>query len=231
MDKKQVYPIAALFAICAVLVIGISWWVGSDAPATDTSATNRVTETTLTPEALPEYEETMHNKNNPVAVLETTAGTIEIELYEDAMPITAGNFKKLVNEGFYDGIKFHRVIDGFMIQGGDPITKTDDVMRYGTGGPGYSIPDEHVAADHLSNLRGTISMANSGPNSGGSQFFINLVDNVNLDFNKQPLSSQHPVFGKVISGMNIVDEIGDVATNAADQPIEPIVITKATIRE
>ena len=97
MDKKQVYPIAALFAICAVLVIGISWWVGSDAPATDTSATNRVTETTLTPEALPEYEETMHNKNNPVAVLETTAGTIEIELYEDAMPITAGNFKKLVN--------------------------------------------------------------------------------------------------------------------------------------
>ena len=147
------------------------------------------------------------------------------------MPITAGNFKKLVNEGFYDGIKFHRVIEGFMIQGGDPITKTDDVMRYGTGGPGYSIPDEHVAGDNLTNVRGTISMANSGPNSGGSQFFINLVDNVNLDFDKQPLSSKHPVFGRVVAGMDIVDEIGSVATNPADQPLEPIVIESAVIRE
>lgn len=226
--KEQLYPIAILFGICAVLVIGISWWVGSGEMSAP--VTTEVTETTLTPEALPDYEETMNNDSNPVAVLETTEGIIEIELYEDQMPITAGNFKKLVNEGFYDGIKFHRVIEGFMIQGGDPITKTDDVMRYGTGGPGYSIPDEHVAGENLTNVRGTISMANSGPNSGGSQFFINLVDNDQLDFNKPPLTSKHPVFGKVVGGMEIVDAIGAVATNGADQPLEPVVITKATIR-
>ncbi|MCA9362168.1 peptidylprolyl isomerase, partial [Candidatus Kaiserbacteria bacterium] len=161
---------------------------------------------------------------NSIAVLNTNMGTIEIELYEDQMPITAGNFKKLVNEGYYDGIQFHRVIEGFMIQGGDPITKTDEVLRYGTGGPGYSIPDEHIKSDKLTNVRGTISMANSGPESGGSQFFINLVDNINLDFDKPPLSSKHPVFGKVVSGMEVVDAIGQVDTNMNNFPTEPVVI-------
>src|SRR3989344_9702828 len=99
--------------------------------------------------------------------LQTTEGEIVIELY-DNMPITTGNFVKLVNEGFYDGVIFHRVIEDFMIQGGDP-TGT------GTGGPGYEIKDEFVKGS--SNLRGTISMANAGPNTGGSQFFINLKDN------------------------------------------------------
>ena len=117
-----------------------------------------------------------------------------------------------------------------MIQGGDPITKTDDVMRYGTGGPGYSIPDEHVQGEKLTNVRGTISMANSGPNSGGSQFFINLVDNTNLDFDKPPLTSKHPVFGKIVAGMDVIDAIGQVETNAADQPLDPVVITTATIK-
>lgn len=146
------------------------------------------------------------------------------------MPITAGNFAKLVDEGFYDGIKFHRVIEGFMIQGGDPITKTDEVLRYGTGGPGYSIPDEHISGKYLTNVRGTISMANSGPESGGSQFFINLADNVNLDFDKPPLSSKHPVFGRVLEGMDVVDDIAQVETNISDLPLDSVVIEKATIR-
>ncbi|MCA9354846.1 MAG: peptidylprolyl isomerase [Candidatus Kaiserbacteria bacterium] len=167
---------------------------------------------------------------NPVAVLNTNMGTIEIELFEDYMPITAGNFAKLVEEGYYDGIKFHRVIDGFMVQGGDPITKTNEVLRYGTGGPGYAIPDEHIKGDHLTNVRGTISMANSGPNSGGSQFFINLVDNTNLDFDKPPLTSKHPVFGQVVAGMDVVDAIGHVETNMNDLPLEDVVIESATIR-
>ncbi|MCA9359091.1 peptidylprolyl isomerase, partial [Candidatus Kaiserbacteria bacterium] len=167
---------------------------------------------------------------NPIAVLNTNKGVIEIELFEDQMPITAGNFAKLASEGFYDGVKFHRVIEGFMIQGGDPITKTDQVLRYGTGGPDYSIQDEHVKGELLTNVRGTISMANSGPNSGGSQFFINLVDNTNLDFDKPPLSSKHPVFGRVISGMEVVDEIGSVDTNASNLPLEAVVIESATIR-
>src|SRR3990167_4125800 len=102
-------------------------------------------------------------------LLETSKGNITIELYSD-MPITAGNFIKLVKQGFYDGVIFHRVIEGFMLQGGDP-TGT------GMGGPGYKIKDEFTHKGGNKNDRGTISMANSGPDSGGSQFFINLVDN------------------------------------------------------
>ena len=151
--------------------------------------------------------------------LETNKGNIIIELY-DTMPITAGNFKKLVSEGFYDGVIFHRVIPDFMIQGGDP-TGT------GTGGPGYRIEDEFVEGS--SNIRGTISMANAGPNTGGSQFFINIVDNTFLDWDKQPASSKHPVFGKVIEGMDIVDAISLVSRDSRDKPLEDVVIIKATI--
>jgi len=159
-------------------------------------------------------------ESKTIVVLETNLGEIEILLYKD-MPITAGNFKKLVEQGFYDGTIFHRVIAGFMIQGGDP-TGT------GMGGPGYKIKDEFVEGH--SNLRGTISMANSGPNSGGSQFFINVVDNVYLDFDKQPFSSKHPVFGEVISGMDIVDKISNIRTNSQAKPLEEVKILKARIK-
>ena len=152
--------------------------------------------------------------------LETNQGSIVIELFED-MPITASNFVKLVNDGFYDGVRFHRVIDGFMLQGGDP-TGT------GTGGPGYTIEDEFVEGS--SNLRGTIAMANTGqPNSGGSQFFINLVDNTNLDWDKPPEQSKHPVFAKVVEGMDVVDKIGKVDTGAGNKPIEEVKIIKAEV--
>jgi len=153
----------------------------------------------------------MSNKNKKV-LLETNKGNIVIELDGD-MPITAGNFEKLVNEGFYDGVIFHRVIPGFMIQGGDPDGT-------GMGGPGYTIKDEF--SDGNKNNRGTISMANSGPNTGGSQFFINLIDNNFLD-------GKHPVFGKVIEGINIIDEIAKVETNSQDKPLEEIKIIKAKV--
>jgi peptidylprolyl isomerase len=149
-------------------------------------------------------------------ILKTNRGDIAIDLYEEQMPITAGNFLKLAQDGFYNGTMFHRVIAGFMIQGGDPNGD-------GTGGPGYTIQDEFV--EGLSNVRGTISMANTGaPNSGGSQFFINLVDNIGLDFDKPPLNSSHPVFGKVVSGMDVVDGIASVETEEGDVPVSPIVI-------
>lgn len=145
-------------------------------------------------------------------VLHTTMGDITIRLYDD-MPVTAGNFEKLVRSGFYDGTIFHRVIDGFMIQGGDP-TGT------GMGGPGYTIPDEFVKGH--SNLRGTISMANTGrPNSGGSQFFINLVDNTYLDWDDPRTPSAHPVFGEVVEGLDVVDKIGKVRTDSSDRPRTP----------
>lgn len=155
------------------------------------------------------------SKNKMTRVkLETTQGDIILNLYSD-MPITSGNFEKLVKEGFYDGVIFHRVINGFIIQGGDP-TGT------GMGGPGYKIPDEFTHAGGNKNNRGTISMANAGPNTGGSQFFINLVDNNFLD-------SKHPAFGKVIEGMDVVDKIAEVPTNAEDRPREEVKIIKAKI--
>ena len=157
--------------------------------------------------------------DNKKVKLETNHGDIVIELYSD-MPITAGNFEKLVSEGFYDGVIFHRIIPDFMIQGGDPDGT-------GMGGPGYTIEDEFVPGH--SNTRGTISMANAGPNSGGSQFFINLVDNSFLDYDKQPLQSKHPVFGEVTEGMEIVDKIAGVQTAAGDRPIEEVKIIKASI--
>lgn len=169
------------------------------------------------------------NKNNPIAILNTNMGVIEIELFEDVMPITVDNFVKLARDGFYDNTKFHRVIDDFMIQGGDPNSRADDASRYGTGGPGYVIADEHVPGTFLTNIRGTISMANAGPNSGGSQFFINLVDNVFLDFDKQPYTSKHPVFGHVISGMEVVDAIGKTNTTVRDVPVKNVVVESINI--
>lgn len=147
--------------------------------------------------------------------LETTKGTMVLELYTGEMPVTAGNFVKLVEQGFYDGVIFHRIIEGFMIQGGDP-TGT------GTGGPGYKIKDEFTGTDLDRNDRATISMANAGPNTGGSQFFINLVDNRFLD-------GKHPVFGKVIEGIEVMDAIGAVETDSRDRPIEEVVIIKARV--
>ena len=156
-----------------------------------------------------------NNNKNKRVLLETNEGNITIELYSKEMPITAGNFEKLVQKGFYDGTIFHRVIDGFMIQGGDPLGT-------GMGGPGYKIKDEFTKTPLDKNDRGTISMANAGPNTGGSQFFINLVNNNFLD-------GKHPVFGKVVDGMEVVDKIAKVETDSNDRPLKKVVIKKASL--
>ncbi len=154
--------------------------------------------------------------------LHTTMGDIVIRMHDD-MPITTGNFVKLAKEGFYDGIIFHRVIPDFMIQGGDP-TGT------GMGGPGYNIQDE-FGKGH-SNVRGTIAMANTGrPNTGGSQFFINTVDNKYLDKENPSTPYAHPVFGTVVSGMDVADRISKVKTDRNDKPLEDVVITKVDVEE
>jgi peptidylprolyl isomerase len=144
--------------------------------------------------------------------LSTNMGDIVIAL-DPAMPVTAGNFETLVNKGYYNNVIFHRVIDGFMLQGGDP-TGT------GRGGPGYLIADEF--GENNRNDRGTVSMANSGPNTGGSQFFINLVNNNYLD-------NKHPVFGQVVEGMDVVDKIGKVPTSGGqvNRPLQNVTIIKA----
>ena len=156
----------------------------------------------------------MENVETTKVQFGTNKGNITIELYNE-MPITAGNFKKLVSEGYYDGVIFHRIIPGFMAQGGDP-TGT------GRGGPGYSIEDEFTNTDLDKNNRGTLSMANAGPNTGGSQFFINFANNNFLD-------GKHPVFGKIVEGMDIVDSLALVETDPSDRPLEEIKIIKASI--
>ena len=171
------------------------------------------------------------NNMNPVAIFTTNKGVFELELFESQMPVTVANFKKLIEEGYYDTTKFHRIIPNFMIQGGDSNSKGDDPSTYGRGGPGYTIADEFVEGELLTNVRGTISMANTGqPNSGGSQFFINTVDNTNLDFNKEPFTSKHPVFGHIVSGMDVIDIIATVATGPGDVPSEPVVIESVVIK-
>lgn len=159
---------------------------------------------------------------NRTAVFETSMGTFKVELFTQDMPITTQNFMDLVEKGFYDNTKFHRVIEGFMIQGGDPLSKDDSMKaRWGTGGPGYKIKDEF--AKELSNIRGTIAMANAGPNTGGSQFFISVVDNTFLD-------GKHPVFGKIVEGMEVVDEIVAVEIDRQDKPVKDVVVEKISIQ-
>ena len=145
----------------------------------------------------------------------TNYGDFRVELYDSLMPITTSNFKNLVSTNFYDGAIFHRVIKNFMIQGGD------------VSPPPPSIPDEFDST--LSNIQKTISMANSGPNTGTCQFFINLVDNTYLDFDKPPFTSKHPVFGITVSGFNIVEDIGDVQTNFNDKPYIDVVMDSVRI--
>ncbi len=161
------------------------------------------------------------NKTMPKAIIKTNKGDIELELYADKTPNTVANFVKLAKSGFYNDVKFHRVIKGFMIQAGDPLTKDDSKKEmWGTGGPGYKFDDEITPENH--NNIGTISMANAGPNTNGSQFFINVADNNFLD-------GKHTVFGKVISGMSVVKEIENVKTEGPDRPVEPVIIKSIDI--
>ena len=148
-------------------------------------------------------------------------GTIEVELYKDVAPITVDNFIKLVNKGFYNGLTFHRIIQGFMIQGGCP-------KGNGTGGPGYSIKGEFLANgvnNPLKHTRGVISMARAmDPDSAGSQFFIMHKDAPHLD-------GQYAAFGKVVSGIEVIDAIASVPTNFYDMPLEKVVIKQIKIEE
>jgi cyclophilin family peptidyl-prolyl cis-trans isomerase len=169
---------------------------------------------------------------NPTATLETSLGTITVELFLDQMPLTAGNFIKLAKGGFYDGLHFHRVINRFMLQFGCPHSRDPKSARAGTGnGPDGTIQDEHPAAHKLSNEPGTLSMANTGrPNSGSCQFFINTVHNAYLDW-FTPGQSKHPVFGRVTSGMDVVKAIETTPTDHNDRPKEPVKMVKVTIHD
>jgi len=170
--------------------------------------------------------------SNPTATLETSLGNVEVELFTDKMPVTAGNFIDLAKAGFYDGLHFHRVIDGFMIQFGCPHSRDPESPRAGTGeSPNGNIQDEHPADAKISNEPGTLSMANTGrPNSGGSQFFINTAHNAYLDW-FSPGPSKHPVFGKVVSGLDVIKAIESTPTGPGDRPVTPVQMIKVTIHD
>lgn len=156
------------------------------------------------------------SSSNMIAIMQTNLGEIKIELFSSDAPKTVENFVKLAKSGFYDNVKFHRVIKGFMIQGGDPLTRDDSLKdRWGTGGPGYTFADEIHSNNH--NVTGTISMANAGPNTNGSQFFINTNDNGSLD-------AKHTVFGKVIDGMDVVRSIENTVIEGPDRPVDDVII-------
>ena len=171
--------------------------------------------------------------SNPIATCETSMGTFKVELFMDKMPITAKNFADLAKSGFYNGLHFHRVIANFMIQFGCPHSKDPNSNRAGTGGPPHgTIQDEFPPEHKLSNEPGTLSMANTGrPDSGGSQFFVNTVHNDFLDWFNPATPSKHPVFGKVIEGMDIVNAIGVTPTAAGDRPITPVQMISVSIAE
>lgn len=191
---KQLYIIGIIIAVVLLVVLGLNK-LNMDTPTAS---------------------------GNTTVVMQTSMGDITIELFTKDMPVTAGNFLELVQKDYYDGVKFHRVIPGFMVQGGDPLTKDDAlVARWGTGGPGYTIPDEF--GPRYSNERGTISMANAGPNTGGSQFFLNTVNNTFLD-------GKHPVFGRITGGLEVVDAISNVPRNQRDVPTTPVVIQDVVVQ-
>lgn len=169
---------------------------------------------------------------NPTATFQTSLGDFQAELFVDKMPETAGNFVKLAKAGFYDGLHFHRVIKGFMIQFGCPHSRDPNSPRAGTGnGPNGTIKDEHPANAKLSNEPGTLSMANTGqPNSGSCQFFINTVHNAYLDW-FSPGPSKHPVFGKITSGLDVVKKIETTPTASGDRPKTPVQMIKVTVQE
>ncbi len=200
MNKK-------LLISCLILVVAIVgvWLLLKYKNTTPDSITNTNTNTTMT-----------------TATLHTTEGDITIELLPNLAPKTVENFVTLAKSDYYNGIKFHRVIKDFMNQAGDPLTKDDSKMAmWGTGGPGYKFDDE--ITPESKNELGTVAMANAGPNTNGSQFFINAKDNAFLN-------GGYTVFGKVTKGMDVVMKINTVATDRNDRPLTPVVINSITLQ-
>jgi len=197
---KKVLSVVLLCAMAAVFTVVSG--CAAQIPAKETPAPAKMTAGTAAEKTYARFE--------------TSQGNFTIQLFTERAPITTKNLIELARKGFYDGLIFHRVIDGFMIQGGDP-------NGIGTGGPGYAIKDEfHPDLKH--DAPGILSMANAGPNTGGSQFFITLDKTPHLD-------GKHAVFGKVVEGMDIVRAIGKVKTGANDRPVVPVVINKVVIEE
>lgn len=216
-----------ILSVVAVAFIIFIVWIGGAQKKVAPKEQAPIANVELTTEDGAKVEITSKPETNQVkpmttVVMMTNKGAITLELFGDLKPKTVENFTKLAKEGFYNGTRFHRVIKGFMIQGGDPLSKDlANQNRWGTGGPGYSFEDELQTENK--NVIGTISMANSGPNTNGSQFFINTANNNFLD-------TKHTVFGKVTAGMDVVTAIENTKTGQNDRPLEDMIIETVTVK-
>ena len=208
-----------ILLICSIFIIGLFALIGcGNSSTTEQGKENTEKTQEKSEQETKETKET--NENLPIVTMKIKDyGTIELELYPEVAPNTVNNFISLANSGFYDGLTFHRVIKGFMIQGGDP----DGI---GTGGPGYSIVGEFTSngfANSLKHTKGVISMARSKkPDSAGSQFFIMSADASHLD-------GDYAALGKVISGIEVVEKIENVKTDSNDKPEQDVVIESITV--
>jgi len=216
--------------IILVIIGGIYLLSNKDKSPIQTGGVNSLTQNIKSVTDL-SGQQTIINSNNKektmtTATLKTNKGDITIEFLDNIAPKTVANFIKLAKDGFYDGVKFHRVINDFMIQGGDPLTKDDSKKDlWGTGDPGYKFDDE-ITADSKNNI-GFVAMANSGPNTNGSQFYINVKDNNFLD-------GKYTVFGRVTAGMDTVNVIKVVLTysfseTVQDVPVEDVIIESVKV--
>lgn len=209
---------APIVVVAAIIIIAILYMVTRRSVAPE--SVNPVSIPAPTPPVSQSAPTAPFNKNNMHRItLETNKGTIQFETYNADAPKASNNFVTLAQKGFYNNLIFHRVIKGFMIQGGDPLGT-------GTGGPGYQFEDElNSATDSYKNgyKKGVVAMANAGPNTNGSQFFIMLAD--------YPLPNNYTIFGHVVKGQEVVDAIGTVATGANDRPVEPVVMKSVVVEE
>ncbi len=181
-----------------------------------TQVATTVASASSTPETTQTSKISTDNKKTNMITIDTNYGKIVVETYDADAPNTVKNFVTLAEKGFYNGLTFHRVIKGFMIQGGDPNGN-------GTGGPGYKFADElnpTTPSYKAGYKKGVVAMANSGPNTNGSQFFIMTAD--------YPLPNNYTIFGKVVSGQDVVDKIAQVQTGANDKPVSPVTMTKVS---
>ncbi len=222
MTSKNI--ILTIIAVAVVILVVFTANTKEKIPATDepVSMGMPIVELPATTEMIVTQVKSIKTNPMTIATITTNKGTITLELYATQASKTVENFKKLANEGFYNGTRFHRVIKGFMIQGGDPLSKdVSSQNAWGTGGPGYSFADE-IHVENMNNI-GTISMANSGPNTNGSQFFINVGNNNFLD-------TKHTVFGRVTAGMDVVTAIENTKTAPGDRPLEDMIIVKMEVK-
>lgn len=218
MRSLLIVTMVALLAACAGSPEPAPEPAGDAAPA----AADTASATQSEPQTNAQEEKPMSEYENKVAEIQTGKGTITVRFFPEAAPNHVRNFIDLSEQGFYDGTRFHRVIPGFMIQGGDPNTKTDNVGSWGTGGSGRNLKAEFNDIPHR---RGVLSMARSGhPDSASSQFFIVVADSGFLD-------RQYTVFGEVLSGMEVADQIVNAPRGANDRPNDPVAIEDITIRD